>query len=106
MNEYINLTEDDELNFFMQDMENNLDSDELLLENKMERLVYFHKYVRELYDGGYSYLEAIVQFSKEHDLDLDSCTNLISDDLRQDIYNEAVKSKMIKPDTAINNIGL
>ena len=105
MLEFIELEKCEELNFFVENMAQD-ESNDFLQNNQVDRLIYFHRFVRELHEGSYSYLEAIVEFGKKHDLDADMCAKLISADLRNDIYNEAIKSKMLKRDVEISNIGL
>lgn len=103
--EFIKLEEDEELNFFVENMAQD-NTTEIFHINNVDRLIYFHRFVRELHEGSYSYLEAIVEFGKMHDLDADMCAKLISADLKNDIYNEAVANRMIKSENIIANIGL
>ena len=96
------LENNEQLNFFVQDMENNLESSEFLQNSYQDRILHFHRYVRNLHNNAYTYLEAIVEFSKEHDLEYEACVKLISEDLKTDIeaecsFNNQLKDKESKP---------
>ena len=88
--------EDNELlHFFVADMEENLETNQFLQNNLQERIIYFTKWVRNLHAGGYTYLEAIIDFCDKHDIDYEYCTKLVSPDLKSDMYMEAVKNNQI-----------
>lgn len=89
------LEENELLHFFVTDMEDGLDNTEFLRNNLRDRIIYFTKYVRDLHKGGYSYLEAIVDFCDKHDMDYDDCNKYVSPDLKGDIYLEAIKNNQI-----------
>lgn len=96
---------DEQLNFFVQDMEDQLQTSEFLKNSYQDRLVHFHKYVNRLYDGNYTYLEAILEFSKEYDLEYTDCVKLISPSLHGDIERECQLNNQLKHQD-IGSLGL
>lgn len=101
----IHQEEDSELNFFLYDLEIQMDNNKVVGNNLQDRMVFFNKYIYNLHANGYSLLEAIVEFSKVHDIEYDTAVKLISEDLKTKIYMEAVKNNQIK-DKNLPNIGL
>lgn len=90
------LESDEQLNFFVQDMESNLESSEFLQNNYRDRILHFTKYVENLHNGDYTYLEAILEFSKEHDLEYTDCVKLITPDLKSKIESECLINNQLK----------
>lgn len=87
---------DDTLIFLRQEDEMDKNPD-FLQENLQERMVYFTRWVDDLVDnGGYTYLEAIADFADKHDIEYEKTVKYISGELKQKIYQEAVKLNMIK----------
>lgn len=101
----LELTADEDLNFFVYNMEITVENNLIIGNNLADRILYFVKYVRNLNAGGYTLLESIVEFCNKHDLEYDDAVKLITPELKSDIYLEAVQSNQIK-DTTISNIGL
>lgn len=90
------LEKDEQLNFFVQDMEENLESSEFLKNSYQDRILHFHRYVRRLHEGNYTYLEAILEFAQEHDLEYTDCVKLISPDLKSEIELECSINNQLK----------
>lgn len=86
------------LNFFVKDLEDTLDN--IQGNNKQERVVYFTKWILNLHDNGYTYLEAIVNFCDSHDIDYEDSAKLISHDLKSKMYEEALQLNQLKSDDA------
>lgn len=101
----LELTADEDLNFFVYNMELTVENNLVIGNNLADRILYFVKYVRNLNAGGYTLLESIVDFCNKHDLEYDDVVKLITPELKSDIYMEAVHFKLIK-DATISNIGL
>lgn len=99
------LHNDEQLNFFVQDMEEQLETSEFLKNSYQDRLLHFHKYVDKLHNGNYTYLEAILEFSKEYDLEYVDCVKLISPDLKGKIELECMINNQLKPQD-IGSLGL
>ena len=96
-----NLDKSELLHFFVADMEDSLETNTFLQNNLQERILYFTRWIRGLHGGGYTYLEAIIDFCDKHDIEYEDCTKLISPDLKGDVYLESIKNNRIKND----NIG-
>jgi hypothetical protein len=96
---------DEQLNFFVQDMEEQLETSEFLKNSYQDRLLHFHKYVNRLHDGNYTYLEAILEFSKEYDLEYTDCVKLISPSLLGLIEMECTNNNQLKSQD-IGRLGL
>jgi hypothetical protein len=96
---------DEQLNFFVQDMEEQLETSEFLKNSYQDRLLHFHKYVNRLHDGNYTYLEAILEFSKEYDLEYTDCVKLISPSLLGLIEMECTSNNQLKSQD-IGRLGL
>ena len=99
------LHNDEQLNFFVQDMEEQLETSEFLKNSYQDRLVHFYKYVERLHNGNYTYLEAILEFSKEYDLEYEDCAKLISPSLKSLIENECMTNNQLKHED-IGSLGL
>lgn len=99
------LHNDEQLNFFVQDMEEQLETSEFLKNSYQDRLLHFHKYVDKLHNGNYTYLEAILEFSKEYDLEYADCAKLISPSLKGLIEIECTSNNQLKPQD-IGTLGL
>ena len=99
------LNDDEELNFFVQDMEIQLESSEFLKNTYQDRLLHFHKYVSRLHEGNYTYLEAILEFCKEYDLEYSECVKLISPSLMGEIELECSRNNQLKSQD-IGSLGL
>lgn len=88
--------QDDDLLIFLQEepqMEKNL---EFFDENTTERIGYFHKWVYKLHDGGFTYMEAIINFCEEHDVEYEYITKVVSPQLKQDLYDECIEFNLMK----------
>ena len=89
-----NMFVDEELNFFISNLEEDLDN--ILGNNKQDRILYFTVYVRNLHDGGFTYLESIAKFCEEHDIEYEDSVKLISEDLKSDLFKEAIHLNQLK----------
>jgi hypothetical protein len=92
----LDITEDESLHFYVQDLGDSLDNTTFLGNNLQDRIMYFHRYVRDLHTGGYTYLEAIVKFCDEHDIEYEDSVKLISPDLKGEMWFEAINNNQIK----------
>jgi hypothetical protein len=81
---------------FVDDMENTLETNEFLQNNLQDVMKIFSQYVRRLHDGGYTYVEAIIDFCDNHDLAYEDCTKYICPDLLAEVRDEAIQLKQIK----------
>lgn len=95
---------DDDILVFLDEW-NEMESSEFLQQNSQARVLYFNQFIRSLHDGDYSYLEAIVEFAKIHDIEYEQAIKLITPDLKARIEEEAINSKMLKREN-VNKIGL
>lgn len=82
---------------FTQDMEETMDKDEdFLIANRQDRIIYFQHWIEELHAGGLTYIESIVDFCDQHDVEYESITKLISESMKLKIYEEAISLNQIK----------
>jgi hypothetical protein len=58
----------------------------------------FQDEITEIRSGAESWLDAILQYCRENDLEIEDIENLISEDIKDKIKNEEIKNKTIKID--------
>lgn len=75
------------------DMEKNPDFFE---ENPTEKVNYFHKWVYDLHHGGFTFMEAIVNFCNEHDVEYEYISKIISTQLKSDLEQECISFNIMK----------
>lgn len=64
---------------------------------KKEELLKFQKEIeRIVYEKDIPYLEAILEFCQEEDIDFDSVPKLLSDSLKQKVEDEANEMSLLK----------
>ena len=97
LHEFTTVSPDDALMLFAQSMEDDMEKNQNFLDdNHQQRIQFFTLWVNNLHDGGLTYLEAIVDFCDKHDVEYDKVTKLITETMRQQIYDEAVSFNQIK----------
>lgn len=71
-------------------------NEDFLASNRQDRILYFQHWIEKLHDDGLTYIESIVDFCDNHDVEYESVTKLISESMRVKIYEEAVSLNQIK----------
>jgi len=64
------------------------------MNNKLEASIAIEKLVKST--PGITYLEACLLYAEEHDLEIKQVSKLINPTLKEKLYNESVKSNLIK----------
>ena len=90
------LNQEEQLLVFAQNTENMIKNLDFFDENTTEKVNYFHEWVYKLHTGGFTFMEAIVNFCDEHDVEYEFISKIISTQLKSDLEQECISFNIMK----------
>lgn len=69
-------------------------------DNPTKKIAYFHEWVYKLHNGGFTFIEAIINFCDTHDVEYEYVTKIISSQLKSDLEQECISFNIMKPKNA------
>lgn len=69
-------------------------------DNPTEKVAHFHEWVYKLHNGGFTFMEAIINFCDIHDVEYEYVNKIISPQLKIDLEQECVSLNIMKPKNA------
>lgn len=69
-------------------------------DNTTEKVAHFHEWVYKLHNGGFTFMEAIINFCDIHDVEYEYVNKIISAQLKTDLEQECISFNIMKPKNA------